>query len=158
MTENQEKGENRVVSLPMGRFAEAPAAHMRWAVNLPHTHNLDDLLTPAYWANVCRRLRKGNIVEVRAEDHSFYAEYYVLEVAPSFAIVKQLTHYKLHDGVKTGSMANDKYYAKYMGPSWDWCVGRESDHEIIERNLGSKAAALSRIKELMKEQEKKEAA
>lgn len=155
MTENK-AGENRVVSLPMGRFNEAPIAHMRWAVNLPHTHNLDDLMTPAYWANVCRRLRKGNIVEVRAEDHSFYAEYYVLEVAPSFAIVKQINFQQLHDGIKTGSMAKDKYVYKYMGPSWGHCVMRDSDHEIIERDLGSKSAVLKRIEELSKEE--KEAA
>ncbi len=155
MTEKKDE-ETRVVSLPMGRFSEAPIAHMRWAINLPHTHTLEDLMTPAYWANVVRRLRKGNIVEVRAEDHSFYAEYYVLEVAPSFAIVKQINYQELHDGKKTGSMAKDKYFVKYMGPSWDWCAVRESDHEIVERNLGSKGAAQSRIKELMKEQ--KEAA
>jgi hypothetical protein len=63
----------------------------RWEVTQPVGHTFEDLLRPEYWSHHARKLgpdpmtgRKsalGSILEIRTEDHSYYAELYVRDVA-----------------------------------------------------------------------------
>lgn len=74
-------------------FQTSEFAFARYSVVLPVGWTLDDVLDPDAWAHVAHKLdrnkisndpaRIGTIIEVRTEDHAFYAELYVRAVRAS---------------------------------------------------------------------------
>lgn len=81
---------HKVKKIALSNFRASEFAYARYAVTLPVGWTLDDLLIPEAWAQVAHVLDKtpmtnepprvGTIVEVRTEDHAFYAELYVRAV------------------------------------------------------------------------------
>jgi hypothetical protein len=71
-------------------FQEADYSYARFSVTLPLGWTIEDAMRPEFWTNVTHRLARqpqtgepakvGTIIELRAVDHSFYAELYVRAV------------------------------------------------------------------------------
>lgn len=81
---------------PPSAFQEAEFAYARMSFVLPAGHTYEDILRPEYWSAVSHRLqkryenerdRRGAVIEVRSEDHAFYAELYVRAVLDAGLIV-----------------------------------------------------------------------
>ena len=77
-------------AIPMRDFKEAIYANARFSAYLPVGVKYEDALKPEFWAQVCHLLHKtpltnepdraGAIIELRSQDHEFYAELYVKAV------------------------------------------------------------------------------
>ena len=139
----------RSVTLRRSAFDVTEAHFERFSLKLPPEHELEDLLVPNYWGNVTNRLKAGSFIDVRAQDGSFYAEYYVHEVHPQYAIVEQ-TRLITFDKVKATreSHGKESYKPVWKGPTWLWCVMRASDGAVVEKGYQSEKAAAARIKEI----------
>ena len=142
MTEEVEKKEEkpRDVTLPTGAFHEASIAANRWAVTLPYEHTYEDCFNPKFWSFIARRVSVGDIIDVRTIDQRFYAELYVIESSRIHVSVVELRHFELNN--LAGSKQIDlELKPTWKGPSWRWCVIRQTDGEIMTRNLPSQSAA-----------------
>ena len=82
-------------------FQDSEFAYGRCSLTLPVGVTLDEALKPEAWVNVSHRFvrkpdtnapdRTGAIIEVRTQDHAFYAELYVRAVRGTMMDVEVLT-------------------------------------------------------------------
>ena len=71
-----------------------PAEYKRntWRVNVPADTDYKELFVPSFWANVAIKLVRGDVIEVFAEDGSWYAELLVRVQARTHAQVEELLY------------------------------------------------------------------
>ena len=117
-----------------------PSGHRygRMEVTMPVGFTIEDAMKPECWANVAHQFRKvamtndpdqvGTILELRTEDHAFYAELYIRAVNE-----RSLTVAILREPVYFGPAA-----VKSAGFETRWNVGkrgfdvlRKSDRQIV---------------------------
>jgi hypothetical protein len=127
-------------------------AFARYSVVAPVGWTIEDLLDPEAWAHVAHKLEKtqltnepdrsGAIIEVRTEDHAFYAELYVRAVRKMALDVDVIQFKPL--GPQTEK--------KTAGFDVRWNVGarsfeviRQSDKEVVARALPKKEDAYAWI-------------
>jgi hypothetical protein len=114
-------------------FQEADYSYARFSVTLPLGWTIEDALKPEFWTNVAHRLARqpqtgepakvGTIIELRAVDHSLYAELYVRAV-----MERGLTVALIRDPVFFGPRAvQDSPF------EMRWNVGRRG-YDIIRRS------------------------
>lgn len=90
------------------------------------TVNVEDLTRPAFWGHVAMRLRAGDLIEVLAEDNSFYAEVLVRSARRLDATVSILRFVKLEKPELDASII-DGYEIKFRGARAKFTVLRGKD-------------------------------
>jgi hypothetical protein len=112
-------------------------ASRRWSAALQEGQVLEDAMAPEFWSNVARgdqrSLMAGDVVEVRAHDHSFFAELYVRKVDQGSALVALI---RATDFVDHAAEAKAAKHDGVLAPRWNlgrkcFDVIRPSDKEII---------------------------
>ena len=134
-------GEERsVVPLPVTRWQLGEFINNRHSVPPASGTPFEDLLRPEFWANIVR-MAAGDIIEVRPEDQSYYAELYVLKRERNAAIVAVIRPpvklegaFKLTPGVKA-------YKVEFSGSHGKWRVVRLSDNTTVRDRFGSEGEA-----------------
>jgi hypothetical protein len=126
--------------LPEGRFQVAAHANNRWAATLEYGVAFEEAFKPEFWAHTAKRLRPGDIIEVRAEDGSFYAELYVRAVGALFAKVEALFAKELGAGI---SAEADKLDVKWNVGKRCFAVIRRSDNTVIRDGFQIKEDAIA---------------
>jgi hypothetical protein len=111
-----------------------------YAVVLPAGVSLDDALKPEFWAHVTKRFRQYDMIRLVPEDGSFFAEVLVVIAAPNFVKLKLLRDVPLTDDAEAPA-ANDLAYAEWGGPHDKWRVIRDSDKQVLHKQLPDKLAA-----------------
>jgi hypothetical protein len=93
------------VLLP-GDFKEISFANTRWSINLPEPGDdvklddrLADLENHEFWKHVVKKMKPGDVVEVRTVDHEVFAEVYIRATDP-FAVVQVMRAHKLGNETK----------------------------------------------------------
>lgn len=76
------------IILARWNFSETVAA--RHSISPEASVPYEDVLKPQFFANIAVRLRPTDIVEVRPEDNSYYAELYVWSVSKAAAVVSEI--------------------------------------------------------------------
>lgn len=126
-------------SLHASKFHIDGHQYIRFSATLPVGVTIEDALQPEYWVHICHILQKepvagdrdkaGSIIEVRTEDHAFYAELYVRAVQERGLIVELV-----RDVVSFGP----KEVLKEEGFETRWNIGkkgfdiiRKTDREIV---------------------------
>lgn len=124
------------------KLAEFTREH--WCVTAPHGTTVQDMLKPEVWANVARRLKPWSIIEVRAEDGSFFAQLVVLAAERTWAKCAVLFEVKLttSDVSKTQDAGVSGYQYQWKGAKLGHCIIRINDKEPVHINAPSKADAL----------------
>jgi hypothetical protein len=112
----------------------------RWSVVLAPFHEYTDCANPAFWSIVAPRIGRDDIIEVRTEDQRFFAELYVIDSNQQGLSVVEM-RYKDLQGKIPELAADTGYIAKWKGPQLKWCVIRDSDDVVMQKQLVSKAAA-----------------
>lgn len=121
-------------------FKRADYVTNRWSVTLDDATAYSRLFESDYWANVARKLRIGDIIEVHAENRSWFAELYVVAHNDKAASVVELRKTDLA-GTTEVDDATSPYYVKWLGPQGQWGVKRVSDNQTMQQSLASKADA-----------------
>lgn len=121
-------------------FSEARYTTNRWSITAragtPYEAILGD---PAYWAHIATKLKQCDIIEVHAQDRSYYAELYVLAAESKSARVAELCAVTL-DNSPTVTLPSN-YDVEWAGPHHKWRVIRISDKTVIEKGFASEADA-----------------
>jgi hypothetical protein len=109
-----------------------------WICVEPGT-TLEQLLEPAFWANVARHLRPNVTVEVHWDDSSQFAELYVTSAGRNWAAVSLLRHHELARHAPVSQEAQFK--VAWMGPVDKFAVIRLKDSAKIKAGFATEALA-----------------
>lgn len=122
------------------------AEHQRnlWHATTDFGTALEDTLEPGFWSGVAAKFQPGDRIEVRSEDHAYFAEIYIVDAGRQWAAVRLLRAHKI----------DDRSEAPPKGLEIDWAgplvrnrVIRTSDRAVLKDQLTSYAAALSWARE-----------
>lgn len=135
--------------------AEFARAH--WDHTPEHGVRFDDLLEPAYWANVAKRLNfngkgRGGIIQVVAADYSYAGRLLVVDVGHLSARVRKLDYTSFDGPVEQAPKATDGYEVKWAGNNYKWRVIRKLDNEPIQSGLPDEFAARDWLTNYLKAQ------
>jgi hypothetical protein len=131
---SESKQDRRVVSLNEPRFKLAEAVRNVWVVNAEQGTTVNDVLEPAYWAHVAQRLRPYDHIEVRIDTGEWLLSLLVLGCDRNWAKVHVLHRYEL-EKAETDMPKAKKHRVEWKGPQLKWCVIRNSDNEIIFKEM-----------------------
>lgn len=156
-----EKDEAPRIVLPPGRenfsITEAGFQFATIHVKQPVGHTVEDALKPEYWVHHARYLKAppntgqsdlvGSKIELRALDHSHYAELYVRAVHDNTLVVQLL-----RDAVYLGlqKAGDDAFEVRWNVGNRGYDVIRESDRAIVASKLATKDAAQEWIDKTMR--------
>ena len=121
-------------------FKRADYVTNRWSVVLDEVTPYERMFEGDYWVNVARKLRIGDIIEVHAENRSWFAELYVVAQNDKAAAVVEMRRVDLA-GAATVEDTASPYYVKWLGPQAQWGVKRISDNHTMQSGFASKAEA-----------------
>ncbi len=99
----------------------------------------EDILKPEFWSHVAYQMKTGCIVEVHAEDGSYFAELYVQHAERLFAKVAVLRKVDF-EGFKADAGAPE-FEIEWKGPHRKFAVIRKADREILKDGFSDKTAA-----------------
>lgn len=108
----------------------------------------EDVLKDAYWSLVGYKFKPGDLVEVHAEDGSYFAELYVRAAGRNWAKMALLRKIDLEPvAVAIGS---PEFEATWKGPHRKFSVVRLSDNQIIKDGYETREQAIEYIKSHVK--------
>lgn len=108
----------------------------------------EDILTDSYWSLVGYKFKPGDIIEVHAEDGSYFAELYVRAAGRNWAKVALLRKIDLEPvAISHGS---PEFEAAWKGPHRKFSVVRLSDNQIIKDSFETREQAVEYIKSHIK--------
>lgn len=109
-----------------------------WYHAVPPDVNMDQLLDPAHWTNVARRMQPHQRVRVDCEDGSWTALLFVRDVQRN-AVQMAVQEFVDFDQVKGAGKLSDpdreRYDVRWGGPAIKYRVIRLSDGEEMARNM-----------------------
>lgn len=100
----------------------------QWFVVPEAGTDFDALLDPAYWAHVSAKFKPCDIIEVHAEEGSYYGRLLVQDAGKLYAKVAKLEYVELDKvEVTQSNPALTGHEVKWRGPIHKWCVVRGPD-------------------------------
>lgn len=106
------------------------------SVILEHGTAYEDILKPAFWAHVARRLKPLNRIEVHPADGSWFAELLVRSVTHVSAVVVELRKVDLQKA-PAGTEDADEFEIKFRGAA-KWSAIRKSTKKVEVEGLESR--------------------
>jgi hypothetical protein len=134
------------------RFAEAALHHNRWSLRIEYNRDKQDFTDPRFLAHVARFLRPGDIIDVRSEDMSYYAELFVHDATNNSARVEVLREKTLQGAVATAGAQMKGYRIAWGGLQEKHRVIRESDGRVLRGGFASEADAILFLQSLTRAQ------
>jgi hypothetical protein len=146
------KHNGTIMALRDHRLKLAEFARDAHVVNAELNDTPEDLLKQQYWANVAGKIKPLDLIEVRAEDGSFYAQLLVRDKGRSWAKVVFLPGYPLvfKDIVDVPGMDLDEFVVKWAGPEFKFRVLRKTDNEVLKAGFTNKEEARKWVIEYIK--------
>jgi hypothetical protein len=123
------------------RFKQAAEVNNRWSIVPEDGTPYADLFRPVYWSHIAARLRPGDIIEIRAENMSYYAELMVTGAERQAAAVVELRKVELTPQAKALPSVEAAYKVEFKGPHLKWCVIRIADRARMREQCDSRALA-----------------
>lgn len=133
-----------VVSLDAGRFFQAEFKRTVHVLNLAVPYNYQDLFNPDVWKSIARKgnVGIGDLIEVRKDDMSLWAQLLVTESIANHARIKVVELLKKEfEPAKQDASEDDQFEIKHLGLQDGWAVFNRSSQRCIMKNLKSKDAA-----------------
>lgn len=112
--------------LAESNFRLAQYVTNRWSVTLDDATPYDRLFEADYWAHVGRKMQIGDIVEVHAENGTWFAELYVVGAHRLAAKVVEMRKIDLAAAPEVSTVASP-LSVKWRGPNGKWSVMRGND-------------------------------
>lgn len=126
--------------LPPSRLCETSFSVRRWRVEAEAGTTKQELESAAFWALVARMMEPGNIVEVLADDMSFYAEGVVIDASEQWAKVKINQFYR-YNAEEAAPLQIDHEFDVCFRGARRWSVKRKSDSFILSENHTTRESA-----------------
>lgn len=133
------KSPSRQVQRPMQLNLEAHYTQ-RYAIFVPATTTMDDVLQPGWWAHVAKKLRPCDEVKIIPEDMAWRAVVFVRAVGRVEAIVQMIEFTEI-GGHEAIAAADAPYYAKYGSPSVMFRVHRRDNNEVVKDHFQTREQA-----------------
>jgi len=130
----------RVVPLQVTRWQLGEFLNNRHSVSPASGTPFEDLLRPEFWANITR-MAAGDIIEVRPEDQSYFAELYVLKRdrnSATVAVIREPVRLVAAYKPLPGEVNFDVEFAGSMAK---WRVVRRSDKSVMRDKFNSEGEA-----------------
>ena len=131
------------MSIAPARFSLTEHKNQNWTLTVEAGTSVEDIMNPAFLANVAARLEDYDIINVRIDTGEWFAQFLVVEHDRAWAKLIKLTFVELvyegEDpplGIHTGMFS-----VEFKGPHNKWCVIRQSDKVKIKEQCASKAEA-----------------
>lgn len=106
---------------------------------VPAGVTVEDLMQPAFWANVARKLKPSSTIEVHWDDASQFAEVYCVSAGRNWASVSLLRHQKLERAALPQQAS--QYAISFNGPIDKFRVARLNDNAVIRAGFGTEMEA-----------------
>lgn len=129
------------MSLDPSRFHGDEYVNTNWTVTVEAGTSIEDVLNPAFFANIAVKMHQYDRIRVRIDTGEWYAELLVLDCARTWAKTFKLSYFEL---VKPGAddpAIDDQYFVKHNGPHYKFCVIRKTDKEIMKEGFATKQEA-----------------
>lgn len=140
VAEKPQTAEKRVVILNPQRMGLREGRRQDWVVNAEAGTTVADVLDPQYWSHMAAEMLQYDRVEVLLETGEWMLELVVLGRDRNWAQVHVLHHHQL-EKVAADMPAAAKHRVEWKGPQHRFCVIRNSDNEVIQKELQSRVAA-----------------
>ena len=89
-----------------------------WVATIEAGVTREDVLEPDFWSYVSIDFKPYDRIEVRTDDSEWFGEYIVMSCDRTFAVVHELTHYKLGTEVDvSGHLAYEYFWGGSRGLS-----------------------------------------
>lgn len=118
-----------------------PAEHYRtrYAAVVDDGTTVEDLQRPEFWCHVAGKLRQMDVIEVLAEDSSYFAELMVLKTGTGFAKVLLLRQVTLEGAVQDDE--DSPVVVQWKGPHRKHSVIRKTDGAVLKDGFATKGEA-----------------
>lgn len=146
MTVEELKSAKPVIKLRGADMTEAEVKRTSFVATAAMGVTVKDMLNPIYWANVARRLKIRDRIEVMAEDGSFVAEFMVIERHNAAAKVVTIFYLELRKK-DVAEVVEEDYTLKYRGINKRWSVIRNADSVVLHEGSDSKELAAAWLSE-----------
>lgn len=105
------------------------------------------VLEEKYWAHVSVQLKRGDVIEVLAEDDSYFGEVIVLDAGKLYAKVQQLRHVEFYSELSDAKLKQGEYSIQWKGKEKRW-VGMCGSDILVDKM--TKDAAVSWLEQRTK--------
>lgn len=122
-----------------GRMKEAAYAYNSWSVVLDEGSNYGDVFRPEFWSHVAMKFRVGDLIQVRNDQNTLYAELYIRDCGRLFAKVEEIR--KIEFEVSEAVAEDSPYYVKWASMHHKWSVFRRSDRERVKDGFETREGA-----------------
>lgn len=129
----------RSIQINADRVQLAEYQRNDWVANAPEGATPEDLKDPQFWSIMAFQFKPYDRIEVRADDGTWLAECLVKQAERNYAIVAVLVVHHL-DAAPAKDVGSE-FDIVFKGPQNKWCVIRESDKEVIKKELPTRDAA-----------------
>lgn len=109
---------------------------------------IEDLLSEAYWSMVAYKFKPCDIIEVHAEDGSYFAELYVRAAGKNWAKMALLRKVDLEP--VAAAIGSPEYEVTWKGPHRRFSAVRTTDNEIVKDGFETREQAVEYVKSHMK--------
>jgi hypothetical protein len=136
------EAKKKVVDIKPSQFSLTEFQRQSITIIAKPDQSIDDVMEPGAWATVSPKVRPWDRVDVIAEDGSYIAELFVVQVSKLWvrtALVNFTDLSKEDRSADNGK--NDIHEVKWRGPSAKHCVVRKSDGSVISEKHESKEDA-----------------
>lgn len=135
-----------------GQFKEAQFAYKIFSARPDAGTSVEDLLQPAYWANIAEQLQPTCRIEVMPLDGAYFAELIVVSANRTAAVVVPLRVVQLTssvDGADVDGGEDPEYFVKFRGPR-KFCVLRKADGLPVIEDIDTKEQAERELSDYVK--------
>lgn len=130
----------RVVPLQVTRWQLGEFLNNRHSVSPASGTPWEDLLRPEFWANITR-MAPGDIIEVRPEDQSYFAELYVLKRERNSATVAVIREPVRLVAAYKPLPGEVNFDVEFAGSMAKWRVVRRSDKSMMRDKFATEGEA-----------------
>lgn len=121
----------------ISKLKEVSYARTTYRLNATSEQKLEDFQDPISWSSCTNILKRGDKIEIWAEDGTWYAEGIVSSVKTASVHIQ---FYTVAEFDKEDVEPDKPYYIKHRGRG-GWAVIRRADNELIETGIQEKREA-----------------
>ena len=132
----------KVVDIKPSQFSLTEFQRQSITIVAKPEQSIEDVMEPGAWATVSPKVRPWDRIDVIAEDGSYVAELFVVQVSKLWvrtALVNFTDLSKENRSEDDGS--DDLHLVKWRGPSAKFCVMRKADNSVVSEKHESKEDA-----------------
>lgn len=128
------------------RFSLTEQKNNDWTMVVEESTTVENLLNPAFFANIASQLRPYDRIRVSIDTDEWYADLLVVQCGRNWARVAVLRHldFTSSDEQASEAVSEDRlseYKIQYRGPHLKFSVIRKSDNQVLKESMPSKAEA-----------------